>query len=201
MLHLVYETDHLVTAVSVREEHRAATRHRILRAVSALIAEEHPAAISVPAVARRADVGVATVYRYFPTKEALLDAAAREAVTPRAARLPRGFDEVGASLAAAWGELEAQLPLVRAQFASPVGRDLHRRRWEAKHQAMLEVARADGLDPGSTQTRRLIGVVDVLTSSTALLELHDKAGVPVQDAAAWCAWAVGVLYEATKEQQ
>ena len=66
---------------------------------------------------------------------------------------------------------------------------------------MLEVARADGLDPGSTQTRRLIGVVDVLTSSTALLELHDKAGVPVQDAAAWCAWAVGVLYEATKEQQ
>jgi AcrR family transcriptional regulator len=189
-----------VKTISVREEHRAATRQRIVRAVSALVAEEHPAAISVPAVARRAELGVATVYRYFPTKEALLDAAAGEVVTPAAARLPRGFDEVGPSLAAAWGELEAQLPLVRGQFASPVGRDLHRRRWEAKHQAMLEVARADRLDPESPKVRRLIGVVDVLTSSTALLELHDKAGVPVEDAAAWCAWAVGVLYHATKER-
>jgi AcrR family transcriptional regulator len=191
--------DPLVSAsTSLRDDQRAATRQRIVRAVSALVADEHPATISVPAVARRAGVGVATVYRYFPTKELLLDAAAHEVVTPGAARLPADFDQLGPSLAAAWSELEEQLPLVRGQFASPVGRELHRRRWKGKHKAMAAALAADGIDPDGAAGRRLLGVADVLTSSTALLELRDKAGVPVDDAAAWCTWAVGVLHAATK---
>jgi hypothetical protein len=57
-----------------------------------------------------------------------------------------------------------------------------------------------GVDPASGPGRRLLGTVDVLTSSTALLELHDKAGVPVNEAADWCAWAVGVLLRSTKRE-
>ena len=64
---------------------------------------------------------------------------------------------------------------------------------------MTELLRTEGLDPESDAGRRLLGVADVLTSSTALLELRDKAGVPVADAAAWCAWAVRILHEATTE--
>lgn len=186
-------------STSLREDQRLATRRRIVRAVCDLVADEHPAAVSVPAVARRAGVAVATVYRYFPTKEALLDAAAHGVVTPDAGRLPTSLDELEPTLRAAWGELEEQLPLVRSQFASPLGRDLHRRRWEGKRDLMRELLRADGTDPDSDNGRRLLGVADVLTSSTALLELRDKAGVPVDDAAAWCAWAVGVLHQATRE--
>lgn len=189
-----------MSRTDLRGEQRELTRRRIVTAVSALVAEEHPAAVSVPAVAERAGVGVATVYRYFPTKAALLDAAAHGAVSERAARLPRGFDEVGDSLRAAWGELAEQLPLVRNQFASPLGRDLHRRRWQARHAVMREVAAADGIDPDGHAGRRLIGVVDVLTSSTALLELHDKAGTPVDDAADWIAWAVEVLCRETRTE-
>ena len=184
----------------LRAEHRSATRDRILGAVSALVAEGHPAAISVPAVAKRAGVGVATVYRYFPNKEELLDAAATAPVTPEAARLPSSFREVGTTLTVAWGQLAEQLPLVRNQLGSPVGRELRRRRWEAKHAAMATVAAADGIDPESEVGRRLLGVADVLTSSTALLELHDKAGVPVDEAATWCGWAVEVLRKASKRE-
>ncbi len=184
----------------LRAQHRAATRARIVRAVSDLVAEEHPAAISVPAVARKAGVGVATVYRYFPTKEALLDAAATEVLTPAAQRLPQSFAELGPGLRATWSELADRLPLVRGQMASPVGRELHRRRWQAKHALMSELLEADGIDPGSEIGRRLLGVADVLTSSTALLELHDKAGVDPADAAEWCAWAVHTLYAATRRE-
>ena len=180
-----------------RAAQKAATRRRIVEAVTALVTEEHPAAISVPAVAVRAGVGVATVYRYFPTKEALLDAAAYGAVTSGAAGLPRSFAELGASLRAAWGELAVQLPLVRSQLASPLGRELRRLRWEAKRAAMVEVAQADGIDARTVSGRRLLAVADVLTSSTALLELHDKAGIAVDDAADWCAWAVGALHRET----
>ncbi|HMQ26697.1 MAG TPA: TetR/AcrR family transcriptional regulator [Acidimicrobiales bacterium] len=183
--------------MSERDRQKAATRARIVGAVTALVAERHPAAISVPAVAERAGVGVATVYRYFPTKEALLDASAYGAVSSGAASLPGSLAEVTPALRAAWGELADQLPLVRNQLASPLGRDLRRRRWEAKAAALSEAAVAERLDPTDDSVRRLLGVVDVLTSSTALLELHDKAGVAVEDAADWCGWAVAVLHQAT----
>lgn len=185
--------------MNVRDEQRDATRRRIVQAVSDLVANDHPAAISVPAVAERAGVGVATVYRYFPTKEALLDAAATGVVTG-GDRLPSTFAEVGPTLKSVWGELAEQLPLVRGQFASPVGRELHRRRWEPRHAAMGTYLAAEGIDPEGPVGRRLVGIADVLTSSTALLELHDKAGVPVDDAAEWVAWALEVLHRATARE-
>src|SRR3954453_9419387 len=61
-------------SVSLHDEHAAATRTRILDAVVDLIVHEHPATLSMPAVASRAGVSLRTVYRYFPTKEALIDA-------------------------------------------------------------------------------------------------------------------------------
>ena len=52
-------------------------RERILRAARAVFAEKGREA-QVDDVARRAKVGVGTVYRHFPTKEALLEALALE---------------------------------------------------------------------------------------------------------------------------
>ncbi len=58
-----------------REAQASATRERLLAATVAVIGEGI-ATLSIPEVARRAEVSVPTVYRYFPDKEALLDAAA-----------------------------------------------------------------------------------------------------------------------------
>ena len=73
MNHLVSRADSR-SDPSLRASQAAATRRRIVDGLLAVLAEDHPASLSVPAVARRAGVSVATVYRYFPTKEALLEA-------------------------------------------------------------------------------------------------------------------------------
>ena len=39
----------------------------------------------------------------------------------------------------------------------------------------------------------------MLTSSTAVLELHDKAGIPIDEAADHVLWALSVLERATQE--
>jgi AcrR family transcriptional regulator len=52
-------------------------RERILKAARAVFADEGIEA-QIDDVARRAKVGVGTVYRHFPTKELLLDAIVRE---------------------------------------------------------------------------------------------------------------------------
>lgn len=189
-------------AESLRDGHKRATRDRIVRAVAELVADAHPAAISVPAVAARAGVGVATVYRYFPTKEALLDASTlvmgSDATITSLADLPHSFEELSSVLPAAFADLVQHLPLARNQLASPLGRELRRRRWEAKQVAMRAALEASGIDPDSPEGERFAAIADVLTSSTALLELHDKAGIPADEAAAHVLWALGVLERATR---
>ena len=189
---------------SLREAHKRATRARIVQAVADLVAEAHPAAISVPAVAKRAGVGVATVYRYFPTKEALLDASAMvlgdEAKLSSLDAYPSTFEEAASLLPDQFAAIARQLPLTRNQLASPLGRELRQVRWEAKQAALARALAGSGIDPSSPSGERLAAVVDVLTSSTAVLELHDKAKIPVDVAAAHVLWALDVLTRATKEQ-
>ncbi len=188
-------------AEPLRDDHRRHTRERIVRAVAELVTEEHPAAVSVPAVARRAGVGVATVYRYFPNKEALLDASAvvvSEGARSVDGRQPMTFEDLAGLLPVAWNELAGEhLGLARNQLASPLGRELRRRRWEDKQAAMRSALEEIGVDPTSVAGQRLSALADVLTSSTALLELHDKARIPVDDAVAYVLWGLRVLVDAT----
>lgn len=189
---------------TLRDAHKRATRTRIVTAVAELVAEAHPASISVPAVAKRAGVGVATVYRYFPTKEALLDASAM--VLGDDARLtsldayPSSFEEAAALLPNQFAAIARQLPLARNQLASPLGRELRQVRWRAKQASLARALAGSGIDPDSPEGQRLAAISDVLTSSTAVLELHDKAGIPIDVATEHVLWALRVLTRATREQ-
>src|ERR1700741_3391214 len=102
--------------MSLREVHKTATRQRILDAVIALVSEGQTDALSVPDVSRRSGVSLATIYRYFPTKDALLDAAAEEP-SRQAAGIPVG-EEIGDGvdfLRTMWRWFVDNLPLVRRQ--------------------------------------------------------------------------------------
>ncbi|WUI03974.1 TetR/AcrR family transcriptional regulator [Spirillospora sp. NBC_00431] len=61
-------------------------RERILKAARAAFAEEGAGAQMEP-IAKRAGVGVGTLYRNFPTRRALIDAMVREWAAERAANL------------------------------------------------------------------------------------------------------------------
>ena len=187
---------------TLRDEHKRATRERIVRAVAELVADAHPAAVSVPAVATRAGVSVATVYRYFPTKEALLDASAMvlggDGTVATLDAYPSSFDEVAGVLPEQFAAIARQIPIARNQLASPLGRQLRQVRWATKQAAMATALQGEGIDPSSPEGERLAAVADVLTSSTAVLELHDKAGIPIDVAADHVMWALEVLVRATK---
>jgi AcrR family transcriptional regulator len=196
--------NHLMNAedLSGRAAQKRSTRARIVRAVAELVADGHPAAVSVPAVATRAGVGVATVYRYFPTKEALLDASAMvlgdEAKVSSLDQYPQSFAELANVLPEQFAAIAGQIPLARNQLASPLGRQLRQRRWEAKQQAVAAALRGSGIDPDSEPGQRFGAIADVLTSSTAVLEMHDKAGIPIDVATEHVLWALDVLERATR---
>jgi AcrR family transcriptional regulator len=188
---------------TLRDTHKQMTRDRIVRAVAGLVADAHPAAVSVPAVAKRAGVGVATVYRYFPTKEALLDASAMvlgdDGTVGTLEAYPTSFEELTRVLPDQFAAIARNVGLTRNQLASPLGRQLRQVRWEAKQAAVTKALEGSGIDPTSPEGQRFAAVADVLTSSTAVLELYDKAGIPIDVAAEHVLWALSVLEQASKE--
>src|SRR5919206_3014957 len=67
----------VMSPVSLRDQHAAATRERILSAVADLLERGDPEDLTMPGVAEASGVSLRTVYRYYPTREQLLEAAGR----------------------------------------------------------------------------------------------------------------------------
>lgn len=163
-------------------EHRDRTRAAILDAVTNMLHTDNPATISMPRVAERAGVSTRTLYRYFPDKDALMDAAS--GWLDEQARISIGGtvtpENVQAYLRELWVALAENVAAVRAQHAGGPGRDLRRRR--------LERARADigrRVPPEVPPDRRddMVDVLIAVMSSSMMLELVDRMGHPPEHAA------------------
>src|SRR4051812_12543427 len=163
--------------MALRDEHRELTRQKVLGAVLELVAEGPMAELSVPMVAKRSGVSVPTIYRYFPTKDALLHAAAEEPARRAAGfYLSEGGDGLD-YLRTVWESFADHLDLVRHQVASPTGRELRDRRYQDSKAWFAKEIAASGIDPGTSGGARLARLSLLLTSSLAFLDLHDRQGL------------------------
>src|SRR3954469_21788354 len=187
---------HLVNT-ALRTEQTALTRTRIIDAVFELLAEGHPAAISIPEVSRRSGVSIATIYRHFPSKEALLEATAFAGVLPREEVLRRDPDpdNFGPYLESTWTYMAGIEPMIRAQFATRLGQDVRKRRTRNRDAVSMEVLARKGFDPDRDETRRLARLAGMLSSSAVYL---DQLDLPRRQAIGDLAWAVRTLADATR---
>jgi len=189
-----------ITGPSLRQQHAADTRRRILDAVAALLTEGHPAALSVPAVAKRAGASVATVYRYFPNKEQLLDAAAELGTLPA----PLGFRPPAdaASLHGLFVEaakaVQATAPLLRAQIATNAGRQVRRHRQDDRRAAVRNGLEQLGVDVDSPEGERATRIVWHLAGSAAMLDLLEQPGATPERIAGDITWALLTLAAASR---
>lgn len=189
--HLGDSPDPRNAAPDLAARRAAATRQVIVDAVSDLLVEQHPAALSVPAVARRAGVSVRTVYRYFPTKQDLLDAVAE--VLPAQASIPAPRDwtdprRAERQLSQLWDVLAENMPAVRAQHTSAAGREVREQRL-ARHCADVDRAMVAALPDAPDADRATLRDLSIaVTSSSMFLELVDRLGHDPTDAARLASW-------------
>jgi AcrR family transcriptional regulator len=187
----------MVISMGVRELQREVTRERILATVLELVGHGRTDDIAVPEVARRSGVSLATIYRYFPTKDALLDAAADEPAR-QAAGIGHGEMTDGPTyLRSLWRSFEARLPLVRRQPASEAGRAMRARRYPTSRAWFAERVASAGVAPDSPEGARLVRLALLLTSSLAFLDLHDRQALGADAAADDVEWAIAALQRAT----
>jgi AcrR family transcriptional regulator len=184
--------------MNLREEQRDLTRRKILTAVLDLVAEQSMSELSVPLVAERSGVSVATIYRYFPNRDALLNAAAEEPARRAGGALIADGDDGPAYLRKMWEDFAGHLDLVRHQVASDTGREMRNRRYDGQKAWIAAAVARQGVDPKSANGRRLVRMCLLLTSSLAFLDLHDRQGQSPSDAVDDVTWAVAALSEASR---
>jgi AcrR family transcriptional regulator len=112
--------------ISSQRSDAARNREQLLAVATRVIAASHGMP-SMRAIAAEAGVGIATLYRHFPTREALVEAVYSDQVTrlvtgahelltqlPPAAALRRWMDLFGTWIATKTGMLDALLAMVRS---------------------------------------------------------------------------------------
>jgi AcrR family transcriptional regulator len=187
--------------VDLRERRRAATREQIIEAVHQVLTEEHPATLSMPQVAKRAGTSLRTLYRYFPTKEALVDAASQTFTVPATAVGGRvGMGNLDEYLRASWNGFSRSVAAVRAQHLTPAGRALRERRLPSSRVAVRTVLVDDGVDLPDDELDLLVDLVVALMSSAMYLEMVDRFGHSEEDAARVTSWAIAAIVEHAKHE-
>lgn len=155
-------------------------RRRVLKAAREVFAAEG-LEVPIDAIARRAGVGVGTLYRHFPTKEALFEAIVvgrmEELVADAEARATA--DDAGAAF---FGYLEAM-----AEGAGSYKKDFHaalattsgalERIAAIKHEMKRAIAVLIERAQQAGAVRPDVGVVDVMTLMTAALGAQDRKPV------------------------
>lgn len=183
-------------SVSLREQYAAATRERILSAVADLIERGELEELTVPAVAEASGVSLRTIYRYYPTREDLMEAAGRWIGDELLKHpYPRDLDEVADLFEAGCLDFDERPGLARALALSQLGQRVRgyrrRERLEAIGRALRE--EVGGVD--EQELRHAEAVLAYLHNIVAYTVLREECGMSGEEIGRAIAWAIRTLVE------
>jgi AcrR family transcriptional regulator len=185
-----------MTSVSLRDQHAAATRERILGAVADLLEQGRAEDLTVPAVAEASGVSLRTIYRYYATRDELLEAAGRWIGDELMKHpYPRGLDEVAELYEAGVRDFDERPGLVRALAFSRLGREVRGYRRRERLEAIRRALRAEltGLD--EAELRRAEAVLAYLHNMLAYTTLREESGLSGAEVGDAVGWAIRTLIE------
>lgn len=185
---------------SVRTTRKQEARERILDAFIALLTEG-ATDLSHDAVAKRAEVARRTVYRYFPDRPALFDAALLRVRELAGARVnyPESAQELLDTLEPIYTGFDSIAPLITMLRTTPQGRQLrlaqNRQRVESYRAAL-----ADAVKELPPEDRKLATAMLQVLHTTPWLEMRDHWGLDGKQIARATGWAVRTLLKDLKER-
>jgi AcrR family transcriptional regulator len=187
---------HVMTGTSLREQHALATRERILSAVAELIERGHPDELTMPAVADASGVSLRTVYRYYPTREQLLEAAGRWIGDELFKHpYPRDLDEVADLYQEGCRDFDERPGLARALAESQLGQRARGYRRRERLQAIHRALRDELTELGEEELRRGEAVLAYLHNILAYTSLREESDLSGEEIGQAVGWAIRTLTE------
>lgn len=182
------------SSVGLREEHAAATRERILSAVAELIERGDLDELTMPAVAEASGISLRTVYRYYPTREQLLEAAGRWIGDELFEHpYPRDLDEVADLYEEGCRDFDERPGLARALARSQLGQRARGYRRRERLEAIRRALRSELTELSEVELRQAESVLAYLHNILAYTSLREESNLSGEEVGAAVGWAIRVL--------
>jgi len=189
-----------MTAVSLQEARAALVRDRVLEGVAEVLAAGDDLTFARVAVA--AGVPERTVYRHFPTRQALL-MAVYGWVNQRGGdglERPTTASEAGELVRRAFPTFDEVAPVVRELLVAREGLPARLADNDRRQRAALDLVRHHVRKADPTTARRLAAVVQLLTSAAAWQSMRDYWQFDGAEAAEASALAIDLLLSAASRK-
>lgn len=184
--------------MGLRDEQRKLTQGTVLEAALELFDEGANEDFAMHDVATRSGVSLATIYRHFPTKDALVAAVAAEPVR-RALETADDADDYLSFISSLWTELSTHVELLRRLKGSSAADEQRTAQLANTGDGLARYLIARDIEPASEAGKRLISLLALIGGSSSLLELHDRQGLDIDEAIDTAVWAMDTLISATQE--
>ena len=185
-----------MTSTSLRGQHAAVTRTRILSAVAELLEEGDAEELTMPDVAAASGVSLRTIYRYYATREELLEAAGRW-IGDELLRhpYPATLDEVADRFEEGAPDFDDHPGLVRAMALSQLGRRVRGYRRRERLEALARALRDELPGLPEDELRRAEAVIAYLHNILAYTTLREENGLSGEEIGRAIGWAIRALVE------
>lgn len=181
-------------STSLREEHAEATRVRILSAVAELLEAWDAEELTMPSVADASGVSLRTVYRYYPTREQLLEAAARWIGDELFGHpYPGDLDEAAERFRTEAAHFDERPGLVRALALSQIGREVRAYRRQERVDAIGRALRDEVGGLPEEQLRRAEAILAYLHNMLAYTTMREENGLSGEEIGEAVGWAIRTL--------
>lgn len=186
---------------SLREKRAEATREHILDAAFELLVQHPDQPFSHEAVAREAEVGARTVYRYFPAQSDLYEALWLRVRKQSGTVFPKVEDEILPCLHELYNAFEENEQLVRAVMESPAGARVRARGAEEGRTSFDESLKEALRGRSAAERRQVRAVFHGLHSGPFWQMLRDRGGLSGPEAIDAASWAAQTLLDALHRGQ
>lgn len=183
----------------LRQKQAAATRELILRALAEQLALSGLQEFSIADAAERAGVSARTIYRYFPNRDAILEAVGAW-VDDQLGELPYPTTaaEVAHLAELVFPRFEENAALIEALLQSELGQNVRSRLRAKRRQAVEEALMAVSQSQGMTAAKRAL--IGHLVTAETWRHLRDEFGIGGAESGTAVAWAVRVLVAALAKE-
>jgi AcrR family transcriptional regulator len=178
----------------LRERHVEQTREMIFNALLDAVAESGIVDFSIPDLARESGVSVRTIYRYFPTKEALLEEFG-DWIDGQAGpqEWPRDPEALASSVEPLFQAFEEREAIIRSQWITPQGRSIRARNRLRRLARRREVLREVTSNLNQEEGDDAVAAISYLLSSRAWIALKDDFDMDGERSARAISWAIQAL--------
>mgnify|MGYP001380042071 CR=1 FL=1 len=185
----------------LRDAQKEQTRKRILDAAVSLIENADPAGLSFAAIAKAAGVQERTIYRHFPTKDALIEQLWTW-LDPRIGigSFPVTEEELIAFPARVFDAFDDNENLMRAMWQSPQGREFRLKVNDRRQAAIRKSVEAAVKNLPRKEAAAITAVAQLLYSGTAWMTMKDYWGFSGKQAGEASSLALSMLLEAARRR-